>query len=270
MVYLCLCLSNCSKFIFLESVEEFLFCLPKKTAYFFGSHSASISCFRILPTVSLTEINGCFATLRSMLQHTELCMHRLARAILLHIYFQELCSLDPMRSNHKGEVIGHVWHWPCGWVCLCLCCYLWRQRVKQRLLLAHSHHNCHPSTHMTLPGNNSRFCNNQVKKDPTLSTKSKPKEKISENFVIVGFLRYKRSLCFISWKWQQQRMQIFLEIARKRCYWHLEDSLITQKNIKWTAVPEVSQNALLEGPSVRLSSVDSEWVQYNYCLPFII
>ena len=60
MVFLCLFLSNCTEFILfivnlsLEFVIDF--------SLFSAENSASIGCFWILPTVSLTEIMVVFAT----------------------------------------------------------------------------------------------------------------------------------------------------------------------------------------------------------------
>ena len=79
IVYMYLWHSNCSTLVFLECGEEFLLLSTKMMAYFFVSSCWSIfvqyilfACFRILATVSLAELESCFATSRGMLEHAVL------------------------------------------------------------------------------------------------------------------------------------------------------------------------------------------------------
>ena len=70
----CICaFQNAANLSVYNNLESFRFCLPIKGGIFFGSNSTinffpiHISCFRILPMISLTAINGCF------LQPWEVC-----------------------------------------------------------------------------------------------------------------------------------------------------------------------------------------------------
>ena len=153
-----------------------------------------------------------------LLCYAQTCMSHLVTYLFLGSVFAGSNEKQPQRRSHRS----------------CLAVTVWVSLFVSMLLLMTSEGEAAPPPrpqssqlpplhpHDT-PWQQQQILQQPGKKkiDSTLSRKSKPREKISKIFVIVGFLRYKRSLWFISCKRQQQRRQIFLEIARKRGTWRI-------------------------------------------------